>query len=367
MKEFVQLEIDLGDDQRPAASASPVKVASLYPRFRFMGSKYQLLPWMHQVLSGLEFESALDAFSGSGCVAYLLKAMGKRVIANDFLQFAFHIANGLVANPGLPLTESHVEMLTADNPAAEHFIENTFRGVFFTVDDLRFLDNVWSNLASLPDDWRRSLALTALFRAALKRQPRGVFTVSSSQARKYDDGRRDLRMSLRQHFLESVRVLNRLVYDNGKRNQAICGDVFEVDLDPPPDLVYFDPPYVPRRDDNDYIKRYHFLEGLACYWRGVEIIESTKVKKIRKKFTPFSYRSTALEAFDRLFAKFADSMLVLSYSSNAYPDKDYLIKLMKRYKRRVYIEEKTHRYHFGTHSSVSAERVVVREYLIIGE
>ena len=52
-----------------------------------------------------------------------------------------------------------------------------------------------------------------------------------------------------------------------------------------PDLVYLDPPYVPPSDDNCYIKRYHFLEGLSKYWNGEEIMENTKVKKIKKKGT----------------------------------------------------------------------------------
>jgi DNA adenine methylase/adenine-specific DNA-methyltransferase len=41
------------------------------------------------------------------------------------------------------------------------------------------------------------------------------------------------------------------------------------------DLVYLDPPYVPRSDDNCYMKRYHFLEGLSCYWKGLRIMENT--------------------------------------------------------------------------------------------
>jgi hypothetical protein len=35
-----------------------------FPQLRFMGSKYRLLPWLHEVLSDLDFDSALDAFSG---------------------------------------------------------------------------------------------------------------------------------------------------------------------------------------------------------------------------------------------------------------------------------------------------------------
>lgn len=363
----VQLGFQFEEDLEKLYHSSPLKTALKYPQFRIMGSKHRLLPWFYKIFSGLKFETALDAFSGSGCVAYLLKAMGKTVIANDFLQFAYHIANGLVANPGIKLNNDDVTLLLTYNPNADHFIASTFRGIFFTEEDLHFLDNIWANLRSLKDPYKRSLTLSALFRAAVKRQPRGVFTVGNGRTRKYDDGRRDLRLSLREHFLESVELLNRVVYDNGRSHTATCSDVFELVLDRPVDLVYFDPPYVPRRDDNDYIKRYHFLEGLACYWEGVEILPNSKVKKIRKKFTPFAYRRTAHEAFDKLFEKFADSILVLSYSSNGYPDKEELVELMKRYKRHVVVEENLHRYHFGTHKGVSPERAVVREYLIIGE
>lgn len=44
-----------------------------YPRLRFMGSKYKIIPHLHAALSGIEYESALDAFSGSGVVSYCLK------------------------------------------------------------------------------------------------------------------------------------------------------------------------------------------------------------------------------------------------------------------------------------------------------
>ena len=45
---------------------------SNFPRFRYMGSKFRLLPWIHDSLAGIEFDSATDAFSGSGVVSYLL-------------------------------------------------------------------------------------------------------------------------------------------------------------------------------------------------------------------------------------------------------------------------------------------------------
>jgi adenine-specific DNA-methyltransferase len=120
------------------------------------------------------------------------------------------------------------------------------------------------------------------------------------------------------------------VFDNGRRYTVKRADVF--DLRPRNvDLIYLDPPCVPRSDDNCYIKRYHFLEGLFCYWRGLDIMHDTKVKKIQKRFTPFSYRRTAADAFDRMFRLYRNSTIVLSYSSNGFPDLEVLENLMRRY------------------------------------
>lgn len=336
-----------------------------FPQLRYMGNKYRLLPWIHDVLAELPFETALDAFSGSGCVAYMLKAMGKEVVANDFLAFAARISEATVENRAHRLSDRQVEKLLAPNVSRDDFIERTFEGIFYESPDLRFLDNLWANLPSLPTRFHRALALAALVRSCVKRQPRGVFTVADPD--RYKDGRRDLRLSVEEHFLESVEALNATVFDNGQRCRSTRGDVFKV---PPEglDLVYMDPPYVPRSDDNCYIKRYHFLEGLVTYWRGkdAEIMESTKVKKIKKRYTPFSYRRKAVDAFDRMFRRFRKSILVLSYSSNGYPDLDELVSLMGRYKQRVEVLDREHRYHFGTHGNVSPHRAAVREYLIIG-
>lgn len=355
-----QTSLDLVIDR----TVSPLQRAMDYPSFRFMGSKHRLLPWIYEVLSQYKFRTAVDAFSGSGVVAYLLKAMGARVLVNDHMRFPYHVANALVANPGVVLTDRDVETLLKPNPSRDTFIERTFDGIFFTREDLQFLDNVWSNLALLDDPWKRSLAIAAMCRAALKRQPRGVFTVANARSSEYDDGRRDLRLSMEEHFLESISLFREIVFDDGLEHQATRLDVFDVPTGA--DVVYLDPPYVPRSDDNCYIKRYHFVEGLACYWRGVKIMPNSKVKKIEKVFTPFSYRRTAIDAFDRLFSRFRESTIVLSYSSNGYPDLDVLVSLMQRYKATVRVYEHDHRYHYGTHAHVRKDRALVKEYLIVG-
>jgi len=332
-----------------------------YPQLRFMGSKSRLLPWIHEVISPLEFSSVLDAFSGSGCVSYLFKTMGKEVVSNDFLKFTHQLAVGTVENPGLKVSDDEIALLLEAGHNTNGFITETFSGIFFTPSDLNFLDLVWSNLHKLDSPCKKALVISAMVRSSVKKQPRGVFTVSGDLSA-YNDGRRDLRLSLYEHFLESISIFNNIVFDNGQNNRAFNGDVLSVEAEV--DLVYMDPPYVPQADDNCYVKRYHFLEGLATNWEGLELMATSKVKKLPKRYTPFSYRRSAIEAFDAMFRKFADSTQVLSYSSNGFPDLSVLVKLMKKYKPFVEVFAKDHRYHFGTHSGVN--RAKVQEYLILG-
>src|SRR5205823_2538349 len=128
----------------------------------------------------------------------------------------------------------------------------TFADVFYTREDLRFLDRVAHNIEKIDNECQQAVARAALIRSCLKKQPRGVFTVAGPR---YDDGRRDLKLSIEEHFLEQVGVFNQIVFDNGRRHRVRRADVFK--LKPRGiDLVYLDPPYVPRSDDNCYIKRY---------------------------------------------------------------------------------------------------------------
>jgi adenine-specific DNA-methyltransferase len=352
-------EVDLIAEEFPAQ-------ARAYPEFRYMGSKHRLLPWLHGILSQLDFETAEDPFCGAGNVAYLLKTMGKVVRASDFLAFPTTISAALVANSDTTLTQPNVGMLLTPRAAQPDFIERTFSGIFFTPSDLRLLDTVWANLPRLRTDKHRAFALTALIRSCMKRQPRGVFTVANGDGNvaRYDDGRRDLQLSLADHFAEQVALLTAVVFDSGVTCTADRRDVFATDRRHPPDLVYLDPPYVPRADDNCYVKRYHFLEGLATYWRDVRILESSKVKKIEKPYTPFSYRRDAHAAFDQLFEKYRRSTIVLSYSDNGFPNRAVLGDLLGRYKRAVTVHERAHRYHFGTHAGVS--RAETMEYVLVG-
>jgi DNA adenine methylase/adenine-specific DNA-methyltransferase len=128
--------------------------------------------------------------------------------------------------------------------------------------------------------------------------------------------------------------------------------------------VYLDPPYAPPRDDNDYIKRYHFLEGLCSYWAGLQVMEDTVTRKLPKRFTPFAYPRTIREALRSLLHRFRRSVIVLSYGSNSVPGVEELEQLLRAEKREVRVIAIPHRYSFGTHAG--ARRRLAEEYLLVG-
>ena len=64
---------------------------------------------------------------------------------------------------------------------------------------------------------------------------------------------------------------------NGMSCLSKHGDAMELRADKA-DLVYMDPPYYSPLSDNEYVRRYHFVEGLARDWKGVEIQEHTQTK-----------------------------------------------------------------------------------------
>jgi DNA adenine methylase/adenine-specific DNA-methyltransferase len=339
--------------------ATPDRLAR-YPRMRFMGSKHRLAPRLAELFAALPPGPAVDAFSGSGVVAYTLKATGRDVLANDHLAFAAAMAQAVVANDDVVLTDEDVERLCSPNRDGRDFIQRTFDGLYFPASDHAFLDAAWSHLDDM-DPTRRALAISALCLAAARKQPRGVFTITTLR---YDDGRRQLRQSLRELFREAVADLNGAVFAGaGTTAASVCGEVF--DLDPTGvALAYLDPPYAPPRDDTCYIKRYHFLEGLATYWRGQEIMWGTRSRKLVKRHTPFASKRTVRDALDRTFDHFREATLVVSYGSNAALGVDELEAILARHVARTQRLEIPHTYAFGTHGA--ARRRAATEYVLVG-
>ena len=335
-----------------------------FPETRYMGSKHKLLPEILGVISLFDCDTVVDLFAGSGIVGYLMKAEGKQVLSNDHMFLSSTAARALIENDSVLLPAEEAKALLEPGRPVDRFVERTFAGLYFADEVNRRIDILRANIKGITNPARRAIALTALVRACLKKRPRGIFTYVGHR---YDDGRRDLRRTFEEHFLEAVDRINDAVFGNGKESQARNGDALTCPVPAGSSLVYIDPPYYSPLSDNSYVRRYHFVEGLARDWQGVDIEMHTLTRKFGSYPTPFSTRKGAVLAFDRLFDRFRDSVLVVSYASNARPDLKEMVQLMKKYKRHVEVVPVDYRYCFGNRGQESGKsRNVVQEYLFVG-
>lgn len=352
--------VEIPSDCRDAG-VMPDQVAK-YPPTRYMGSKQRLLSAIWNACSGFELNTAVDLFSGSGVVSYMLKSQGVQVISNDYMSMSAVFTKALVENNSVTLDDDTIRALLLPNACNDGFVSRTFNGIYFSDEDNAQIDNIRANIKQLADPYERAIALMALIRACTKKRPRGIFTYTGQR---YDDGRRDLQLSIAAHFIEAVGLINDAVFDNGKQNLSLCGDALDLKCDNP-DLVYMDPPYYSKHSDNEYVRRYHFLEGIARDWRGVEIQEHTKTKKFKSYPTPFASESGAIDAFKKLFAQYADSVIVVSYSSNSLPDRETITSLLSEHKERVAVIPIDYVYSFGNQGTAKTHRNAVKEFLFVG-
>lgn len=335
---------------------------SAYPPTRFMGSKSKLLSEIWSVASQFNVDTVVDLFSGSGIVGYMFKAQGKSVISNDYMAMSATFTKAMIENNTVTLPLEEAERLLVAHKESDHFVSTKFQGLYYTDEENDLIDTLRTNIAAIRDPYKHAIAMTALIRACTKKRPRGIFTYTGHR---YDDGRKDLQKSLAEQFLDAVEAVNSAVFDNGKVNRSKHGDAMDLRVEQA-DLVYIDPPYYSPLSDNEYVRRYHFVEGLARDWKGVEIQEHTQTKKFKSYPTPFSTRKGATDAFDRLFKKFANSILIVSYSSNSLPTQDEMVAIMAKYKKHVEVIPIDYKYSFGNQNEAKTHRNSVQEYLFVG-
>ncbi|MFW2106230.1 Dam family site-specific DNA-(adenine-N6)-methyltransferase [Acinetobacter guillouiae] len=334
----------------------------LYPSTRYMGSKQKLLPYILGIVEQFNATTLVDLFSGSGIVSYLFKTLGKQVITNDYMNMSHTFTKAMVENNHVTLSEEKARSLLVEKYPINDFVQTKFKDLYFSDAENLLIDIVRSNISKLENEYEQAIARSALIRACMKKRPRGIFTYTGHR---YDDGRKDLVLTLEEQFLNAVDSINKAIFDNGQSNISYRQNALDIDL-PDNCLIYMDPPYYSTCSDNEYVRRYHFVEGLSLDWEGIEIQEHTKTKKFKSYPTPFSSRKDVYGAFDKLFEKYKENILIISYSSNSLPNMEEMLEMLKKYKQNVDVIPIDYKYSFGNQASkVGDNRNSVQEYLFL--
>ncbi len=345
----------------------PGKKAGILPSTRYQGSKYKILNWIDYYTKDLHFSSVLDAFGGTGCVGYMYKKNGKQVFYNDLLKFNYYIGLAIIENENVTLNIDDLDIILKKHPNVKYpsFIGDTFHDIYFTDEENKWLDVVNTNIKNIGNKYKQALAYHALFQACIIKRPYNLFHRKNLYIRTADversfGNKKTWDTPFEDHFIKFVEEANNAVFDNGRQNKAFHSDIFSLDI-PHTDLVYVDTPYVSAKGVGvNYFDFYHFLEGIIFYDQWGKMIDwKSKHRKIENGKNEWCDKGEIHNAFEKLFEKFKNSILVVSYRDDGTPTITELVKMLKKHKNFVEVKKLDYKYVLSNDNS--------KEVLIIAQ
>jgi len=282
----------------------------------------------------------------------MYKKNGKQVFYNDSLKFNHYVGLALIENKETILNDEDLEFILKKKSKIKYpsFIYDTFHDIYFTDEENKWLDVVITNIGEIKDKYKQALAYYALFQSCIIKRPYNLFHrknlyIRTAEVERSFGNKKTWDTPFEDHFLKFVEEANNAVFDNGKKNQAFHSDIFDLVI-PKIDLVYIDTPYISAKGTGvNYFDFYHFLEGIVFYNEWPKLIdESSKHKKIRNGKNEWCNKGEIHGAFERLFDKFKNSILVVSYRDDGTPTISELINMLKRHKETVEVKKLDYKY-----------------------
>lgn len=350
-----------------------------FPTTRYQGSKRKILPWIYDCIKDLEFNTVLDAFGGSGMVSYLFKKMDKSVTYNDILQFNQIIGDSIISNNQTVLTDDDVTFILKNSPSSKSVISDNFENIYYLNDENIWIDSVICNIEDLKNIYfedelrfKKAIAYNALFQSCMIKRPYNLFhrknlEMRTREVRRNFGNKTTWETPFQNHFKKFVLEINKSIHNSIQSCNSTNQDVFVLD-NVDYDLVYIDSPYIKKDSSNessDYLRCYHFLEGIAKYDKWEKLIDNRTLNKRIKKDTVPNYftHKYALITFEKLVEKFQNSIIVISYKYGGAPSIEELTEIIQKYKQNVRIHDKHYKYALNKQNG---NAILNREYILIG-
>lgn len=318
---------------------------------RYFGSKGKLIDSLHDVFGELDFDTAADFFGGSASVSLLLANMGKHVHFNDGFKFNAAMARAVLAkSEDLPSRDEVVRVIESVK-LCSGFISSSFDGIFYTDEENQWLDGVSIKIQQL-DGILKDVVFYCVAQACLKKRPFNLFHRANLYLRQNTDVSRKFgnHYTWEKTFLEHSKLSLNELYSIKRPEIDVkvlitAGDA--VDTECNADLLYIDPPYLDGNTSEDYVKRYHFLEGLYCYdeW-SYRISDKYRSKNIDG--CEFIANMSSLPGFKKtlfeVLSKFTGKYVVISYVESNHESYSYIISLLNDLNYEVKIYGHKHRH-----------------------
>lgn len=310
------------------------------PVTRYYGSKRKLIHKIWEIISdlGIEFDSVLDIFGGTGTFAYFAKKHNKEVIYNDIFKFNFNIGKKLIEQSSNELSLTEAINLLKVNPDVKYktTIASNFKDVYYTDEENKQIDIFIQNANLLENENKRLSAFYILYQSCIIKRPYNLFHRNNLSMRtNYSGGNFGNKTTWERTFEELferfLKELDEVCFDNGRRNVAV--NFSALNCPRGADLIYIDPPYFSSSGSHTtYHSKYHFLEGLANY-NEIEInIDWEKRNNEIKinKSSEFEKPNSFLLQLEELVCKYPDSQIVISYRNKGIPTIEEISDMLRQ-------------------------------------
>lgn len=335
---------------------------------KYMGTKTKLLSWLfrhvnrHAQALGLKPNETvfMDACCGSGAVTVKAATEGYKVVSNDLLRFAYHVARGKTCLPPGKLAEARelIFQINALPPVQGHFYKSYSPAggrMFLHEENAVRVDAARAFIQGVQDPDLQSYLYYCLIEALSR-----VDNTVGVQAAYLKSWRREAMHPL--VLLDEPRVW----HGGGRvfnRDLLELLDDSELRVGGPEEILYIDPPYVSR----EYAPNYHLYEAVVAakdpVVRGVTGLPEEYPR------SEFCGRVDAVEAFlGRILERTQAQLVVISYSSDSTVPLHRMTSLMlqKGYENVEVQAESYQRYRADNAEDREYNSELLQEYLIIG-
>ena len=246
------------------------------------------------------------------------------------------------------------------------FVQNTFRDIYFTDAENRWIDQAINNIAAVTETYRRALLFFALAQACLIKRPYNLFHRKNlylrfAKVERSFGNKTSWDKSFEEWFRFFVGEANQAVFEGTSHCRAICrryrrsGRGLRSRL--PRSALHF------TERNSNRLRGLLSLSRRLMPLRRMGKVESTGDQNIGEWCDASILGLTRLRihsAFNDCFERFAQSTLVVSYRSDGIPSVEELRALMSRYKTDVRVSV------FGDYRYALSTNTRSQEVLLIG-
>lgn len=269
---------------------------------RYLGSKRKIRDFIHKVVSENTegIRSVADIFGGTGSVADIFRAEGKKIIINDILYSNYVTYQTWFGNEEVNYEKIKMYISKLNNIEAkeDNYVSSNFGNKYFSMENAKKIGAIRERIEKLTDlnEREKSFLLTSLIYAMDK---------VANTVGHYDAYR---------HKMDSLAPLKLRVPELNRNveNEIYCMDANELVRRIKADLVYIDTPYNSRQ----YGDTYHLLENIV-EWNKPEVMGIAKKMKNRQHIKSDYSTSKAPIVFDDLIQQIEAKYIIVSYNNMA--------------------------------------------------